>query len=267
MTIAIASKCIGGTVMIADKEITLADGSKTIGDKIYSRDFKFGTVTLASATEDGLAAESLAENIFAHLGNLTTTHGTVSGVVEMVRDEMQRWHGAYTAGTTPALSYLLVISAFGNQELYVIEPPRTVLSKHAYAIGSGARVAQPILDRLIPGGDVPAQGAAFQPRTSMMFLAYMAKRAATETAMVGGGFDGLFMPIIGRIRRAASLDMMFAEEMVFTVDQCLDRVLFFLMSLTDEEDREKSAIALREDMIFVSSQLAKQEPFESLTKE
>ena len=129
MTVAIAAKCIGGVVLIADKEITLTDGSKTVGAKIYSRPFQFGTVTLASSTEDGLAAESLADEIFADLASLTIQYGTIAGIVEIVRKRMQEWHGAYTAGTAPGLSYLLVISAFNNQEQYVVEPPRTVLQK------------------------------------------------------------------------------------------------------------------------------------------
>lgn len=67
MTIAIAAKCVGGVVLVADKNITLTDGSKTVGTKIYSREFSFGLVTLASSTEDGLAAESLASEIFDRL--------------------------------------------------------------------------------------------------------------------------------------------------------------------------------------------------------
>lgn len=182
---------------------------------------------------------------------------SISGFVTIVKEQMQQWHAAYTPGTAPLLSYLLIVSAFGGQELYVVEPPRTVVAKHAYALGGGARVAQPILDRLISTG-------SFQPRPAMMYPVYMAKRAEKEEAFIGGGFDGLFIPAVGPVRWASELDMLFVEEMVFTVDACADGVLQFLMNLTAEDDREKTANLLRDHMIFFAGQLTKQEPFSSL---
>jgi 20S proteasome alpha/beta subunit len=258
VTVAIAAKCGGGVVLVADKEITLTDGSKTVGNKIYSREFTFGTVTLASSAEDGLAAESLAGEIFDRLTG--SNMAEMFGVVNMVKEQMQQWHGAYAPGTAPGLSFLLIVSGFGKQELFVAEPPRTIVQKHAYAIGSGARVAQPILDRLIPSGE-------FQPRPSMMFLVYMAKRAARETAFVGGGFDGLYIPVVGPVRWVSGLDMLFAEEMVYTIDSCIDGVLQFLMMLSpesSEEDGNPTAKFIKDHLVFVAGQLAKQEPFSSL---
>jgi hypothetical protein len=67
MTVAMASRCSGGALVLADKNIIISDGSKLIGHKIYSRDLLNGSVALASSALDGVASEYLATEILDDL--------------------------------------------------------------------------------------------------------------------------------------------------------------------------------------------------------
>jgi 20S proteasome alpha/beta subunit len=103
---------------------------------------------------------------------------------------MQEWHDAYAQGTAPELSYLMVASALGEQEIYLLEPPRTFVAKKCFSIGSGARTAQPLLEMVTPWASPRASA-------SLLYLLYEAKHAEQETAFVGGGFDSVYIPKAG----------------------------------------------------------------------
>ena len=256
MTVAIASKCTSGVILCADKNVILSDGSKTIGRKIYARDLVHGSVALASSTSNGIAAESLAIEILDDLADMACDK--LQDIRTVVCQSMQRWQIAYGQQPPPDVTYLMVACAAGQQEVYVLEPPRNVLAKHAYAIGSGARVAQPMLDR------ITTDDALYQPKTTLMYLMYMAKHAEKEEAFVGGGFDALYLPAIGSLQWVDPFDLLFAEEMVFTVDACIDLARQFLMSLAPEAGLDTAMEHIQSQILFVAKQLSTQTLFPSL---
>ena len=59
MTVATGSKCIGGIVLYADRNVVAADLSRAEACKIYGKHLPHGSVALASATEDAIVAEVL----------------------------------------------------------------------------------------------------------------------------------------------------------------------------------------------------------------
>jgi 20S proteasome alpha/beta subunit len=260
VTVAIATRCESGAVLIVDKNIVLGDGSKTIGRKYYWRYVGGGcdTVTLVSATDDGVAAECLANQILEAI--VKNPPASPRGMVDEACKQMQEWHSSYAPSSAPSLNYLMIASCHKQQELYLLQPPRSFLPKHSFAIGLGAREAQPILEKLISGSDL------YRPDAALMFLTYMAKRAEAEEAFVGGGFDAFYVPMNRPPKEIDSYDMLLAAETILSVDGAVALVLQLLMSLESPEELEKTSASVCGYVAALASQLAKTNLFPSLKR-
>jgi 20S proteasome alpha/beta subunit len=249
MTVAIGARCIGGTVLIADRNIISSDGSKSTGCKIYSRELNNAHIALAGATSDAWASECLAQQIIDDISTHLCESPDAMAITAC--DTMQSWHNAYGASSPPSVQYLMVACAGGGQMLYLIDPPRTKLEKHAYAIGSGSRVAEQSLDRIIPPDHFR------QPEATLMYLMYLAKQAEKYEGDVGGGFHALYIPLLGKQVRLDETELMVAEEAVGSVDECTDLILQSVMSMTeDESDIKAMAGILGKHVAFLTKELA-----------
>ena len=213
-------------------------------------------MTLASATEDGIAAECLANQILEAIAK--NPPASPRGMADEACRQMQDWHTSYTPGVAPNLNYLMIAHCNKQQELYLLQPPRSFLLKHAFAIGLGAREAQPILDKLIP------KEAFYKPDAALMYLTYMAKRAEAEEAFIGGGFDAFYVPMTGPPIEVSSYDMLLAGETILSVDSAVGLVLQLLMSLESPELLEKTSASVCGHITFLAAQLAKTNLFPSL---
>jgi 20S proteasome alpha/beta subunit len=257
MTVAIGARCIRGALLIADRNIVAPDGSKTTGCKIYSRDFNNGSIALAGSTNDAWASECLAEQIIQDVSN----HACDNPEAMAIRacDTMQIWHNAYGASGPPSIQYLMVACAGGNLNLYLMDPPRTKLEKHAYAIGGGSRVAEQSLDRIIP------TDIFRQPEATLMYLMFLAKQAEKYEVDVGGGFDALYVPVVGKQVPLDKTELMVAGEAVGSVDECTDLILQSVMSMT-EDDTSINIMTrtLSEHIAFLTKELGTRDLFPTL---
>jgi hypothetical protein len=258
MTITIGAKCIGGSILIADRNIINTDGSKTTGCKLYSREFGNGHIALASAATDAFASEYLAWKIIDDVA--THTCASHEDIAHRACDVMQAWHYSYGAISPPSIQYLMVACAAGNQGLYMMEPPAAKLEKHAYAIGCGARVAEQSLSRMIP--DLHFR----QPEATLMYLVYLAKQAEKYESNIGGGFDALYVPSLGPQVALEETELNTAAEIVESIDESVDSVLQSIMSMTSA-DNEVEAIGefLRISLTSKTKYIARLDLFPTLS--
>lgn len=187
MTIALASKCVGGACLYADRLIVGASYSEQC--KIWYRNLQSGTsVALAVATSDFDAANGFAEQV---LDGLTTTAGldTVEKIRNHVESHLLTWSEPYRLGDLPLESYfLMATAASGDVYLHFIQPRHTILPiPHARAVGLGEPVAKPLVDGLLPATLLTS------PQVALLRLAYIAKRAK-EQAIGRSGSNAIFIP-------------------------------------------------------------------------
>src|SRR6266568_6068307 len=110
MTVAIGSKCIGGVILYADRNVIGTDGSKTQACKIYSRNTRDGAIALASATDDAAASEALAQQILDDLSK--TKFQNVSKLISQLRKNLIEWSAPYPKDLT--MQYLMAVALDGE---------------------------------------------------------------------------------------------------------------------------------------------------------
>lgn len=235
MTIAIESKSVeGGAILYADRNVIATDGTRTQGRKIYSRDLPTGSVALASATNNAIAAEGLALQMLDDLESGQCAD--LEEVINRIRWKLQNWSEPYPADELD--TKFLMALAFSNQtNLYLLQPRNNIMPvQQKYSIGTGARVVDPILNVLLP------EDSLFDRRQTLCRLAYMTKHAKEQEATVGpGGSDAIYIPPSGKATWISPVALEFAEHMTEFVDETLTFVLHTVMGFASDEQLEKQA--------------------------
>jgi hypothetical protein len=249
MTIAIESKSVeGGAILYADRNVIANDGTRTQGCKIYSRDLATGSVALASATNNAIAAEGLAMQMLADLES--GEYSDLQDMINRIRWNLQNWSEPYPADELDT-KFLMVLAFSRQTNLYLLQPRNNIMPvPQKYAIGAGARVVDPILNVL------PPEDSLFDRRQTLCRLACMTKHAKEQEAAVGpGGSDAIYIPPSGKATRISPVTLEFAEHMTEFVDETLTFVLHTVMGFASDEQLEKEAETCKRTVINTAGTL------------
>jgi hypothetical protein len=260
MTIAIACRATDGVLLYADKKIIASDGATTEGCKIYrSKLAKDGFIALASATNDGIAAEALAVDLIAHAKG----EKDQSRIWGAIQTAMVNWCAPYPSGELPDIQYLMALRTSSIARTFLLQVRNQIIPiPFRRAIGAGSRIVDAIIEDVLP--DL----LPVQPKAALFSMAYMARKAKDQEYKVGGGSrsNAIYLPDKGRVRWIDETELWLAEELASTIDERLSASRRMVMSLGyyTPAALEKSADSLRNWMIKEATSLADKMEFKSL---
>lgn len=258
MTIAIASRATKGVLLYADKKIIASDGATTEGCKIYrSPLLKNGFIALASAANDGIAAEALAVDLMAHAKGVKNQ----DAIWGAIQTSMVRWCEPYPSGELPNIQYLMALRTSDIARLYLLQVRNQIVPvPHRRAIGAGSRIVDAMLDDVLPE-DLP-----FTAKVALFNLAYMARKAKDQESTVGGGSksNAIYIPHRGTVRWVDEAELWLAEELAASIDERLSHTRRVVMSLGTIASLEKAAEAYKQWMITEAKSLTDKIEFKSL---
>jgi hypothetical protein len=259
MTAASGAKCIGGVFLYTDRNVIASDGAATQGCKIYHRNLVDGSIALASATDDAIAAQGLADQLLDEV--VAEDCRTIQETTECVRRTIVNWSNPYSPEELGATQFLMAVGTGGGSYLYIVQPRNTVTEvRHNQAIGAGARVVERLLPSLF------CEGLMYEPRTALFMLAYATKHAKMEEAFVGNqpGSDAIFVRPGSRAVIVPSTELYLAEELVFSPDAVINDLRRFLLALESPEVIERNANELRRMIASTAHNLREAIVFPSL---
>jgi hypothetical protein len=179
MTVAIGMFGIGGLFVCADSHVIASDGIVTSGYKLGGVEWRNGSYVIANASDDGNAANMVANEILAALGQDSTDRWNIEPAIKKT---MKEWHSGYTQGEPPSMQFILASrTGMQNRGLYFCEPPNTVLRKHideTIVIGLGAQVVEPLVSQVVLG--------PLSIREALIRAAYLMYRAKKEHVYLKG---------------------------------------------------------------------------------
>jgi len=260
MTIAISCRATKGVILYADKKIIASDGATTEGCKIYRGELaNKGFIALASATNDGIAAEALAVDIIARVKG-EKKQERIWGVVQTA---MVKWCEPYPSGELPAIQYLMALRTNDLARTYLLQVRNQIVPiANRRAIGAGGRVVDAILEDVLP------EMLPVEPKAALFNMAYMVRKAKDQESTVGGGSrsNAIYIPHRGAVRWIDENDLWLAEELSVTVDERLNATRRMVMGLGyyTPTSLAKSADAFKDWMIKEARSLTDKVEFPSL---
>ncbi len=209
MTVAIGMYAIGGLFVCADSHVVSGDGIVTHGSKLKGIECGNGSFVIANASDDGNAADMLAQDI------LDSLQGARSQLNSAVKKTMKAWHSGYVHSRPPSVQFVLGATIGKSRGIYFCEPPNTILRKgldESVVIGVGAQILDPLLPEVIRG--------PLLLREALIRAGYLMYRAKKEHAFLKGS-DTHAMVVseeTGSIYSMAPGEMGVAEEIGPDID-------------------------------------------------
>jgi len=211
VTVAIGMYCMGGAFVCADSHVVSDDGIVTQGYKLNGIECEFGTFAIANSSNDGNAANMVANEILKALARLNDE----SKIESAIKRTMGAWHSGYTHSAAPSMQFILA-ARVGQmaRRLYFCEPPSTVLAKHLgewVVIGVGGQIVEPLAPEVVRG--------PMRSREALMTAAYLMYRAKKDHIFLkGSDTHTLFVAQSGGLREITPQEMEYAESLGHEVD-------------------------------------------------
>lgn len=216
---------IDGALVCADTKITASDYATSYESKVsVSITPDLRAFAIANSSDDTHAAKMLAGEITSAL-----CHPSATDLVSTIQHTMQTWYSAYSGGGAPRTEFIIASSVNRHCSLFYCSPPNTVLRKsHPFAIGTGARVLEPLFrDELYP---------LWKLEPTILRAAYWMYRAKKdEGAFVGGKTHAVVMTKEGGFWFLEEMGE--AEKLAPQVDELFDVVCLGLFSRNNAKER------------------------------
>src|ERR1039458_5000910 len=176
MTIGIGMVCKGGLVIAADTRSVCVDGSTAHMRKLRIKTSTNSAIVATFAASDVRSTETLLGDIFRDLDS--TAFCSLEECEGVVRSQMVKWSASHPHGA-PETEFILGVAVAGAHCLYHCQPPNAMTRKGYIAIGQGGAIVDPFRAILF----VDRHG----PKTTLLEIAYLMRRAQTEYGSGGGG--------------------------------------------------------------------------------
>jgi hypothetical protein len=103
VSVALGMYSNGGVFVCADSHVVAADGFVTSGFKLNGIECATGTFVIANASDDGNAANMVAQEILDSLAR----HSDPWTIETAIKKPMTEWHAAYAQSTRPPMQFVL----------------------------------------------------------------------------------------------------------------------------------------------------------------